>query len=330
MAETFYNTPSHQPDEYSHHPKLNNNLYVVTPIYNPHEFKSRYLLYEQFARRMEFSGAKLFTVEAAFDGQPFRVTTHNNPMNLQLRTNSVLWHKERMINLGVHRLAQIVPDFRYFGWFDADVNLLNYEWVSDTVLKLMHHKVVQPFGEAINLDADGYMMWKCPSTFRSFIEGRGYHQEPPLPWNYIYKGHPGLAWAAQRDWFEKMGGLYDTCVSGSADTVMANALKGKWDIFLPAPPSDGMRISMAKYQARCDQFVKGNVGYVPGTIVHYWHGASSDRGYEKRWSILNFHKFDEREDLIIDGSGLYAWSGNKPRLEDDIRMSLAARKEDAR
>jgi hypothetical protein len=30
----------------------------------------------------------------------------------------------------------------------------------------------------------------------------------------------------------------------------------------------------------------------------------------------------------MDAQGLYRWAGNRPRLEDDIRLSLASRNED--
>lgn len=307
---------------------MNNNLYIITPIFNPHAFHSRARLYGNFARHMEQSGAKLLTIEAAFGGRAFEVTTAENPWHVQLRTNQVLWHKERLINLAMQRLVQLVPDVRNIGWFDADITFSSPTWVPDTVQKLMHHAVVQPFGTAINLDSNEQPMWNCPSSFRSFIEERGYHQDPPLPLAYLYKGHPGLAWAATREALDALGGLYDVCAAGSGDTVMSNCLKGGWDTLLPGAPSTGMIGSMKAWAGKCDQFVRGNIGFVRGSCMHHWHGRSEARGYEKRWSILSFHKFDPSTDLAVDGQGLYKWAGNKPRLEDDIRLSLSLRNED--
>lgn len=258
----------------------------------------------------------------------FEVTMAENPWHLQLRTDQVLWHKERLINLGKQRLIQLAPDAEYIGWFDADITFTNPDWVGETVHKLMHHPVVQPFAEAINLDANEQFMWNCPSSFRAFIEERGFHQDPPVPLAYLYKGHPGLAWAATREALDTLGGVYDQCVAGSGDTVMANCLKGGWDTYLPGAPSEGMVRSMKAWAAGCDRFVKANVGYVRGACLHHWHGRSEARGYEKRWSILSFHRFDPHEDLAVDSQGLYKWVGNKPRLEDDIRLSLARRNED--
>ncbi len=277
---------------------------------------------------MAASGAVLVTVEAAFGDHGFEVTDSFNPMHLQLRTSSVLWHKERIINLGIAHLLRLVPDAQYIAWIDADVTFSNPDWAAQAVHQLMHHAVIQPYSEAISLDAKEQYLWNCPSSFRSFIDGRGYHQTPPLPASYIYKGHPGLAWAATRSALDSLGGLYDTCVAGSGDTVMSNCLKGQWDVYLPAPPSAGMAASMERWGARCDRSIHANVGYANGSLLHHWHGRSEARGYEKRWSILSYHQFDPVHDLVIDSQGMYAWAGNKPRLEDDIRLSLTSRNED--
>ena len=308
---------------------MNKNLYIITPIFNPFGFRSRIRLYQNFARHMAESGAKLFTIELAFGDKDFEVTSPDNPMNAQFRTNQILWHKEKLINIAKARLLHVVPDARFLGWYDADITFANPDWVGEVTHKLTHLSVIQPFSSAINLNANEEPMWDCPSSFRSFIQGRGFHQNPPLPVSYTYKGHPGLAWNATREAFDALGGLYDTCVAGSADTIMSNALKGDWNVYLPAPPSIGMQASMRAWQERADKFIKGRIGFTRGAVLHHWHGYSEARGYEKRWSILSFHQFDPQADLAVDEHGLYRWTGNKPQLEDDIRLSLGARNEDA-
>lgn len=308
---------------------MNNNLYVITPIFNPFGFQSRYRLYRQFAKHMAESGAKLFTVEAAFGDRPYVVTKHDNPMNLQLRTNQILWHKERLINLAARKLFHHVPDARFIGWFDSDITFLNYDWVDESTHLLTHLSVIQPFSSTIFLDTHGEYMWHCKSTNRHFIESRGYHQEPPLSPAYTFQGHPGLAWCATRQAFEGMGGLYDACVSGSGDTVISNSLKGDWSAYLPDHASEGMKRHMAAWANRAMPVVRGRIGYTKGTVAHHWHGASEKRGYEKRWSILSFHNFDPDTDIVAAEGELYSWAGNKPRLEDDIRLSLGNRNEDS-
>lgn len=307
---------------------MNKNFYAVTVVFNPFGFKSRTRLYWPFEKHMRESGANLFTVEIAFGGHDFVVTHPDNPMHLQLRTNTVLWHKEKALNLGIQRLLTVVPDAEFIGWYDADITFANRNWVDESVHKLMHHHVIQPFSEAINLNASHEYMWHCPSSFRAFLDARGFHQYPPLPVSYTYKGHPGLAWAATRSALESLGGLYEDCVSGSGDTVMSNALKGDWSAYLPAPPSPGMIASMKRWAARCDKYIKTNIGFTRGALLHSWHGKSDNRGYDKRWSILSFHQFEPAEDIKTGANGLFQWAGNKPQLEDDTRLSLGARNED--
>lgn len=308
---------------------MNTRLYIVTVIFNPFDFQSRYRLYHNFKQHMKDNGVNLFTVEIAFGDRPFRVTSHDNPMNLQLRTSQVLWHKERALNLGFKKLFHVAPDARYLGWYDSDITFANPNWVDEVVHKLTHHTIVQPFATAINLDSKEDYMWHCPSAIRAFIEGRGFHQEPPLPHHYTYRGHPGLAWNITREAYENLGGLYELCIAGSADTIMANSFKGDWSIYLPAPPTDAMQSSMSRWQRKSDEAVRGTLGYTRGCVLHHWHGASDERGYEKRWSILSFHQFNPANDVILDENGLYRWKGNKPKLEDDIRLSLGSRNEDS-
>lgn len=309
---------------------MNNKLYIVTSFFNPNQFKVRGRLFRNFAAHMTASGiGSMVTVEAAFGGHPYEVTSSANPWHLQVRTDQVLWHKERMLNLGIARLLQLVPDAHNIGILDADVTFANPDWVDGTVHALMHHQVVQPFGQCIYLNSKEESMWDCPSSFRFFKDRRGYHQAPALPASYTFQGHPGLAWAFTKPTLDALGGLYDLCAAGSGDTVMANALKGSWNTFLPQAPTEAMVTSMKRWAAKCDVSVKTNVGFVPGALLHHWHGASEERGYEKRWAILSFHRYDPLTDLVLDSQGLYRWAGNKPQLEDDVRLSLGNRNEDA-
>jgi ketopantoate reductase len=90
-----------------------------------------------------------------------------------------------------------------------------------------------------------------------------------------------------------------------------------------------MMDSMGDWQEKVERHIRGAIGFVRGCVFHHWHGASEHRGYEKRWSIMSFHRFDPSTDIAEDTNGLFKWAGNKPRLEDDIRFSLSARNEDA-
>jgi hypothetical protein len=307
----------------------NETLYVVTVIFNPHNFKSRYHLYKQFAPYVEFCGAKLFTVEIAYKDRPFEVTEANNPWNLQLRTDCVLWHKERGINIGIQRLLHLVPDAKYIAWIDADVSFTNPDWVHDTVHALHHYAIIQPFSQAMNLNPKYERMWDCPSAMSHFRKKLGYHQHPPVKTKYLCGGHPGLAWAARTEVLENLNGLMDFCIAGSGDTHMFNALIGDVTLFYRPGMTKQFQTALQRWAKKCDQYVNKNIGFINGICYHYWHGKSEQRGYEKRWDIINFHQFDPHEDIAISLNGLYKFRGNKPELEHDIFLSTQSRNEDS-
>jgi len=82
------------------------------------------------------------------------------------------------------------------------------------------------------------------------------------------------------------------------------------------------------WQERAMRSVKLDIGYVPGLLLHYWHGAKRDRKYVDRWQILTRNNFDPTEDIIRDAQGLWQLAGNKPGLRDDIRDYFNQRNED--
>ena len=46
------------------------------------------------------------------------------------------------------------------------------------------------------------------------------------------------------------------------------------------------RERLREWADRAAAVVRGNVGYVAGTVLHHWHGKTSERGYDKRWRIM--------------------------------------------
>jgi hypothetical protein len=306
---------------------------VVTCVFNPRGFASRYRLYRQFAHYVNLAGVRLVTVEVALGDRPYVVTRPDNPDDIQLRTCWELWHKERALNIGIEHAVRTQPNLRYLAWIDADVTFVRHDWAAATCEQLQHHHVVQMFGEAADLGPDEQIRWKAPSTFAVFHR-RGFWMEGrrPEPWNRT--GHPGLAWAARRETLDKLGGLLDVCIAGSADTHMANALKGdrgrgdhKNQTLKGFSPAFLQAIQL--WADRCEHVVKHNVGYVPGTVLHHWHGNGKQRGYTDRWAILKHHQFDPCRDLVRDCSGLWRFAIGREKLADDIRRSLAQRNEDS-
>jgi len=229
-----------------------------------------------------------------------------------------IWIKENLVNMAVSKLP---ADWLYVAWIDADITFLNEDWPSSTVSALQENDVVQLFQTAVNLGPHGEAM--------KIDKGFGYmHKDSGT--DYISSDkygfwHPGYAWAAKRWAWEKMGGLVDWAILGSADRHMAMALIGKVTDSYPGNINTNYKILLMVFQERCTNV---RLSYVPGTILHHWHGSLVNRKYKERWDILTSLDYDPRSDLETDSRGLTILSKKGKRLSKDIMAYFHDRKED--
>ena len=101
-------------------------LAIITVMFNPVRYQTRYQRYRQFAYHMARSGVNLFTIECIFESatryglppQRFEVTQPNNPQHFQVIAPSIIWMKENLINIVVQQLP---PHIDRIAWIDADV-----------------------------------------------------------------------------------------------------------------------------------------------------------------------------------------------------------------
>ena len=80
---------------------------------------------------------------------------------------------------------------------------------------------------------------------------------------------------------------------------------------------------------RAARVVDGDLGYVNGTIEHFFHGAKDKRRYKDRWQILIDHGFDPRRDLRLNSHGVHELTGDKPALARAFDGYFRQRDEDA-
>lgn len=101
-------------------------LAVISVLFNPVRYQTRYKRYMHFKDHMFRSGIDLITVECIFPSsvrlglpeQRFEVTDPTNPKDIQVIAPSIIWMKENLINVAVRHLP---PSARYIAWIDADV-----------------------------------------------------------------------------------------------------------------------------------------------------------------------------------------------------------------
>lgn len=314
------------------------NFYVVTAISNPIRYRRRYRLFEKFREMCHAGKVKLITVEMAFGEREFNVTRNDNPYDIQLRSVDELWHKENMINIGVQHLMRMDPKAKKVAWIDADVAPCQppERWFYETAQALEHYEIVQMWEKAQDLDHEYNFIGKQHLSFMAAYVKSGYRQPSATGmWDldyYTRHGHPGYAWAANIDALNKVGGLFDVGILGSGDRNMACSLIGSFEHSMPEDCTAGYRNSLALWQEKAERWIKRDVGYVPGSINHYWHGNKRNRFYQDRWKILIHNQYDPATDLKRDAQGLYqleTWSPRQALLRDELRSYFKARNEDA-
>lgn len=157
---------------------------------------------------------------------------------------------------------------------------------------------------------------------------------PKTPWWRADGGsheypHTGYAWAATRNAIDSVGGLFDLAALGAADYHMALALVGYAEKSLPGVVNAAYRKHLFTWQERALHHINFNLGYLPGTIEHTFHGAKADRRYIDRWQIILEHDFDPDVDIQRNAHGVIELRCTKPRLRHDIDLYLRQRNEDA-
>jgi hypothetical protein len=298
-------------------------LHVVTAIANPIRWASRIRLYRDFEQRMLDSGVVLTTVECAYGDRPFELAVSRHINHVPVRSKTIVWNKENLINLG---LARLPGSWRYVAWIDADVEFRKSSWAGETVQALQQYDVVQPWSDCYDLGPNDDHL----QTHRSFC--RMVHDGDPISTSgasgYEF-AHPGYAWAATRRALTLLGGLIETAALGAGDHHMALALIGRVRESVPGGISTGYMRPLLRWQDRAAQHISQNIGFVPGTIEHAWHGSKDKRAYVDRWTILTRNAFDPETDLLRNTWGVFELSGNKPRLRREIDRYFRARDEDS-
>jgi hypothetical protein len=292
-------------------------LYVILPYFNYCGFKRRRDLFVDFIDRYgKEPGIKIVVAEAVGKAPLPKLPVFKH---LKFQTESPLWIKENLINLATHQLPS---SWKYMAWIDADLLFLNADWVEDTIEALQTADFVQmwqtavnlgPYGEAMKIDKSfGYMHVKS---------GRPYTQTDKYGF-----WHPGYAWATKREVMNHLGGILDWAILGSADRHMALALINRVEWSAPGTIHPNYKAMLLQYQDACKHMT---LSYVPGTILHLWHGRLEDRKYRERWDILTKNQFDPATDAVFTKKGVLVLTEKGKRLEKELLEYFVGRKEDA-
>jgi hypothetical protein len=342
MSEIIHHPALRDPLQFHRPDYVDEPLYVITPVFNPQRYRARWKHYKNFEKYVLDSGAHLVTIEATFGQREDSIINevHENHTVIHIRTSQEIWLKENMINIAISRLP---PTWKYVAWLDSDITFSRPDWVGETIQQLQHYKLVQMFSEAYDLNYD----WETLKQHKGFVWCYKHEQPDAKVPNTLGKvpgkpkdgyvtnigglgyWHPGYCWAARREAIESLGGLIDWGILGGGDTFMAYALIGALNqrTMPNSLGASGVKLLQA-WQDRAEKYIRRNVGYVKGTLLHHWHGSKKDRAYYDRGTILTNAKFDVGIDLYKDSQGAYQINPENILLRDGAQSYFQQRNED--
>ncbi len=292
-------------------------LYVVLPYFNFCGFKRRRELFIKFVQRIILKcGIKIVVSE--MEGQ---APLPHLPVwrHFKFQAKNHIWVKENLINLAVNQLP---PDWKYVAWIDADLTFLNESWIRDTIKALDEADIVQMWRTAVNLGPAGEAL-KIDKSFAYMAKASG---TPWVPNDKYGFWHPGYAWACTHHAWDKLTGLLDWAILGSGDRHLAMALMGRALQSAPGNVHQNYKNLLKEYQNLCTDL---KLSWVPGTILHHWHGSLENRRYRERWEILTKNNFDPFKDITIDEMGRVVLTRSGLRLVGELDEYFLGRREDS-
>lgn len=285
---------------------------VITCHFNFAGFKRPQQNLIRFCRQMHTMGIPVYGAEAYMEGREPFTRTWQNWLQIPVNLRQICFQKEALLQ----RLVQEVPKVHQtLAWIDADIWFGNPKWKQETETMLTVFDVVQMFSMAHWTDIDGTIVDSKKSCVDVGITDK-------------WDGHPGFAWAARRDFLEKIG-LFTYGPVGHGDTIMACT-------FLEQPLLKGTLLGLGRdspnshfrrWEAKARPYVTGKVGYVGGDIYHEWHGHRVNRSYYERNRLLQHYVPEEH--IRIAENGLLEWTPAAPKdLIKNVASYFPSRKED--
>ena len=301
------------------------NFSAVTCLFNPGGYRTKTDNFFRFRTALADQGVALRVIECAFGEAPFELPPAEDVR--QVRARDVMWQKERLLNLAI---ASLPPRVTKVAWLDGDILFANPRWAQETCARLERFAVVQPFASVVRLPRGHAEFAGAGQHWEGFAAVFARDRALLRRGHFDRHGHSGFAWAAQREWVETHG-LYDACVAGSGDHMMAHAFAGDGDsacLDRILGRGNAHRSYFAEWRERVSPDLGGSIGFTPGTIYHLWHGEMADRRYVLRNRELADFNFDPARDLQFGRTGCWEWTGAGDRIREWARGYFGQRRED--
>ena len=289
--------------------KTDSEAAIISCYFNPHNSPYRKDAFDKFYKSVKH--LDVYIIECVIGDTHPQLDVYDDPRIVTVKTESLLWHKESLLNILVNQLPH---RYKYVFWLDCDVIFSNKNWLIDGVKELQAKNIVQPFEFCVHLDKNqdepnfdlsavhltNYPNRINSKVWRSFCSN---YVNNELWKNEVYDnhGHVGFAWGAKREILEQVP-LYDKALIGGADHIIAHAATGQIGHSCITKAFVEEIDEINTWSKKFYDVVDGKIGYVPGDLYHIWHGDIEKREYLKR--VQDFDK-ETKEIKKKDENGLY-------------------------
>ncbi len=260
-------------------------------------------------------------------------------MIVTLMGDSLIWQKERLLNIGIRHLP---ADVEYVAWIDSDIVFENRAWADDAITLLKSGKqYVQLFESVARLP-------ELPETslldMESLLNTKPVLEKPSFAYavdkdeyfrldqgDLLAKEHAkarrghtygivhGIGWASKRQTHEQIC-LYDACIIGGGPSAMALAMIGSPEqLTAKRPMSTRHNAHYLDWARAFNGNSRSSIGCVSGRAVHLWHGAYENRGYHERHFVLKEMNFDPETDLTKVDNATWEWSPGAAELRAAVK-----------
>jgi hypothetical protein len=300
--------------------QMNDTLYIIIPYFNFFQNKWRnenlFNLLDSLNKFNKIDSKTKFEVilvegrtdDLEGDSPLFnfinRKKEYANTRCISYKIPQKIWVKENLINITIEK--HLPEDWQYFCWLDGDIIFDDPFWIKKAIESLRQNDIIQVFSVCMNQLYADRREYTSHYSFLKFLS---------IGTDLIKKlcaKHTGYGWGMSKDFYKKIGKLWEFHIIGGGDTVIAKCVNQEIkkdfchhakNMYSPELISD-----VLIYQ---NKFKNCKHSFLDVNIFHLYHGDIGRRQYLSRHHILknynynsSFTKYNEEGIIYLEDENL--------------------------
>ena len=307
--------------------KLTGSFWGITTFFNPQGYKNKLEHYKVFRENAKRQGLKLLVIECALKDNGYEIQEEDADILVRVKSNSVLWHKERLLNIALKHLP---VDCDKIIWIDCDVIILNDNWIKETAELLEDYIIVKPFSKAIRLDRKETKMLIKNNSLNDFENKRRDSAETYSIENNPFWFLSVFGIAARRKTMDKIG-FFDTTIAGNGDSLMISAFLNI-DPVIPRKPltaeiNQNFLSEINNWNKMTATEIRKSIAALDGIMIHLFHGSLKEKKYDNRFDFLADNGYNPKTFLTKNEYDCYEWTEKGQKLGRELEYYFLERNE---